>query len=65
MRPDRTWILRRKEPSGRGYLNWTIHGEKASGGEGSAFNDANNEEDTGNSYVDMVVNAARGRLIRS
>ncbi|KAF7823978.1 hypothetical protein G2W53_022122 [Senna tora] len=30
--------------------------------EGSAFNDADDEEDTGNPYVDMVVDAARGRL---
>ncbi|KAF7811409.1 hypothetical protein G2W53_032385 [Senna tora] len=110
MRPDRSWILRRKEPSGRvseefmdevdeflklvnefpinkdslgrilcpcgrckncvrkdeytierhlyyngfveGYLNWTIHGENAWGGEGSAFNDADDEEDTRNPYVD-------------
>ncbi|KAF7802611.1 hypothetical protein G2W53_041722 [Senna tora] len=120
MRPDRSWILRRKEPSGRvseefmdgveeflklvnefpinkdslgrilcpcgrckncvrkdeytierhlyyngfveGYLNWTIHGENAWGGEGSAFNDATDDEDTRNPYVDMVVDAARGRL---
>ncbi|KAF7823771.1 putative transposase, Ptta/En/Spm, plant [Senna tora] len=120
MRPDRSWILRRKEPSGRvseefmdgvdeflklvnefpinkdslgrilypcgrckncvrkdeytierhlyyngfveSYLNWTIHGENAWGGEGSAFNDADDEEDTRNRYVDMVVDVARGRL---
>ncbi|KAF7812423.1 putative transposase, Ptta/En/Spm, plant [Senna tora] len=46
-----------------GYLNWTIHGEKAWGGEGSAFNDADDEEDTGNPYVDMVVDAVQaGRV---
>ncbi|KAF7832911.1 putative transposase, Ptta/En/Spm, plant [Senna tora] len=119
MRPDQSWILRRKEPYGHvseefmdgvdeflklvnefpinkdslgrilcpcgrckncvrkdeytierhlyyngfveGYLNWTIYGENAWGGEGSAFNDVD-VEDTRNPYVDMVVDVVRGRL---
>ncbi|KAF7811967.1 hypothetical protein G2W53_032943 [Senna tora] len=56
--PSKKFIL-------EGYLNWTIHGEKAWGGEGSAFNDADDDEDTRNPNVDMVVDTARGRLIRS